>query len=65
MEYVHNPMTGTVRYVTRNYASFLKCYGWRKATFEMFMAWQCAQYALYPVETSTKSNVVYLNDAIH
>ena len=48
MRYVLNPMTGTVKYVTRNYARFLLSYGWREASFEQFMAWQCQQYALYP-----------------
>ena len=48
MQYVYNPMTGTVKYVTHTWARWLKSYGWRDATFEQYMAWQCQQYALYP-----------------
>ena len=65
MEYVHNPMTGTVKYVTHTWAKWLKSYGWRTATFEQFMAWQCAQYALYPAAGEAKaSNVISLNDRL-
>ena len=48
MEHVHNPMTGQVKYVTHKYARMLIAYGWRKASFEQFMAYQNASYALYP-----------------
>ena len=65
MEYVHNPMTGTVKYVTHTWAKWLKSYGWRTATFEQFMAWQCAQYNLYPANDNNKNhNVILLNDRL-
>ena len=50
MEYIHNPATGTVIYRTHKVARWYMRYGWRPATFEMFMAWQTRQYALYPVD---------------
>jgi len=58
MQFVHNPMTGTVRYVTRTWARWLKSYGWRDATFEQYMAWESAQYALYPVASDGKGTFV-------
>ena len=39
MHHVRNPASGEVRYVTHNYAAWLKRYGWEPATFEQFMTY--------------------------
>ena len=46
MTYVHNPLTGEIRYVTRTWARWLKAYGWQASTFDEFMAYQLAKYNL-------------------
>lgn len=51
MQHVRNPLTLEVRYVTPNWARWLKAYGWVDATFEEFMAWQLRQYDLAPVRS--------------
>ena len=46
MTYVRNDITGEIRYVTRNWARWLKAYGWLDATFDEFMSYQLAKYNL-------------------
>ena len=59
MEYVSNPMTGTVKYVTYNWSRWLKAYGWRDATYNDFMAWQAKQYDLVSTYVPPKTNGMY------
>ena len=51
MTHVKNPITGEVRYVTHAWASWLKLYGWRSATFAQFMDYQLSLHHLTAYDT--------------
>ena len=50
MQYVLNPTTGEVRYVTQAWARWLKSYGWVDATFEEHLQYQMSLYWLKAVK---------------
>lgn len=46
MQYVLNPTTGEVRYVTQAWARWLKSYGWERTTFDEYLRYERDRYWL-------------------